>query len=80
MLWNLSINGAGSEYDPLTLLRSRTMYGRPNWKQIYGRIRDAIETGAYVERENGTDVKVGVSTLERVYPYRAALLIVFAWN
>ena len=32
MLWNITINNAGVEYDPLTLLRSRTMFGRPDWK------------------------------------------------
>ena len=29
MLWNIAINDAGAEYDPLTLLRTRTMFGRP---------------------------------------------------
>jgi len=45
MLWNIAVNDAGAEYDPLTLLRTRTMYGRPDWKSIYTRIRMAIETG-----------------------------------
>ena len=48
MLWNIAINDAGAEYDPLTLLRSRTMFGRPDWKSIYGRIRQAIEIGQYL--------------------------------
>ena len=48
MLWNIAINDAGAEYDPLTLLRSRTMFGRPDWKSVYGRIRQAIETGQYL--------------------------------
>ena len=45
MLWNIAINDAGAEYDPLTLLRTRTMFGRPDWKSIYSRMRQAIETG-----------------------------------
>lgn len=52
MLWNITINDAGAEYDPLTLLRSRTMYGRPDWKTIYGRLRTAIELGNYLPGHN----------------------------
>ena len=48
MLWNIAVNDAGAEYDPLTLLRSRTMFGRPDWKSIYGRMRQAIESGQYL--------------------------------
>jgi len=47
-VWNIVVNDAGAEYDPLTLLRTRTMYGRPNWSSIYGNIRNAIETGRYL--------------------------------
>ena len=52
MLWNIAINDAGAEYDPLTLLRSRTMFGRPDWKSIYGRMRQAIESGQYIPGSN----------------------------
>nr|AUB29459.1 NADPH oxidase complex component NoxA [Volvariella volvacea] len=48
MLWNIAVNDAGAEYDPLTLLRSRTMFGRPDWSSIYGRLRQAIESGQYL--------------------------------
>ncbi|KAH7883516.1 ferric reductase NAD binding domain-containing protein [Phlebopus sp. FC_14] len=48
MLWNIAVNDAGAEYDPLTLLRTRTMFGRPDWKSIYRRIREAIEIGQYL--------------------------------
>jgi len=48
MLWNIAVNDAGAEYDPLTLLRSRTMFGRPDWMAIYGQMRQAIETGQYL--------------------------------
>ena len=47
MLWNIAVNDAGADYDPLTLLRSRTTFGRPDWKSIYGRMRQAIESGQY---------------------------------
>jgi NADPH oxidase len=48
MLWNIAVNDAGADYDPLTLLRTRTMFGRPDWKSIYSRMRQAIETGQYI--------------------------------
>jgi NADPH oxidase 1 len=52
MLWNIAVNDAGAEYDPLTLLRTRTMFGRPDWKSIYGRMKQAIETGQYIPGSN----------------------------
>jgi len=48
MLWNIAVNDAGAEYDPLTLLRTRTMFGRPDWMTIYGQMRQAIESGQYI--------------------------------
>lgn len=48
MLWNIAVNDAGADYDPLTLLRTRTMFGRPDWNGIYSRMRDAIEVGGYL--------------------------------
>jgi len=61
MLWNITVN-ATSDYDPLTLLRSRTMFGRPDWKHIYTRMRQAIESGQYVPGATSQlKTKVGVS-------------------
>ncbi|KAJ6577542.1 NADPH oxidase [Mycena capillaripes] len=48
MLWNIVVNDAGAEYDPLTLLRARTLFGRPDWMSIYGRLRWAVEGGDYL--------------------------------
>jgi NADPH oxidase len=62
MLWNIAVNDAGAEYDPLTLLRSRTMFGRPDWMTIYGQMRQAIETGQYIPgSKSQLKTKVGVS-------------------
>jgi NADPH oxidase len=63
MLWNIAVNDAGADYDPLTLLRSRTMFGRPDWMSIYGRIKQAIEAGHYIPGTNAqlkTRVSVSV--------------------
>jgi NADPH oxidase len=48
MMWNIVVNDAGAEYDPLTLLRTRTLFGRPDWMAVYGRLRWAIEDGNYL--------------------------------
>ncbi|KAJ7620996.1 ferric reductase NAD binding domain-containing protein, partial [Roridomyces roridus] len=52
MLWNIAVNDAGAPYDPLTLLRSRTMYGRPDWMAIYEQINQAIQAGQYLPGSN----------------------------
>jgi NADPH oxidase len=52
MLWNIALNDAGAEYDPLTLLRTRTMFGRPDFKQICEKLRMSIESGAYLPGSN----------------------------
>ncbi|KAI0756885.1 NADPH oxidase [Daedaleopsis nitida] len=61
MLWNIAVNDAGAEYDPLTLLRTRTMFGRPDWKAIYGRMSQAIQSGQYLPGTSAQlKTKVGV--------------------
>ena len=63
MLWNIAVNDAGAEYDPLTLLRTRTMFGRPDWKAIYGQMRQAIESGQYIPgTKSQLKTTVGVSS------------------
>jgi NADPH oxidase 1 len=62
MMWYIAVNGTGAEYDPLTLLRSRTMFGRPDWMSIYGQMKQAIEMGQYIPGSNSQlKTKVGVS-------------------
>jgi NADPH oxidase len=61
MLWNIAVNDAGSDYDPLTLLRSRTMFGRPDWANIYGKLKQTIESGQYVPGSN-SQLKTKVAT------------------
>jgi len=54
------INDAGAMIDPLTGLKSRTHYGRPNWKAMFNGMRDGIERGTYIRGLAGTKTKVGV--------------------
>ena len=70
MLWNIAVNDAGAEYDPLTLLRTRTMFGRPDWKSIYGRMSQAIQGGQYLPGVNSqlrTRVAVSVPVTTRMH-------------
>ena len=61
-LYNIAINDTGSAYDPLTKLRSRTFYGRPDFKMIYSRILSVVESGALLgPREANASFRVGVS-------------------
>ncbi|KAJ7760645.1 NADPH oxidase isoform 1 [Mycena maculata] len=47
MVWNIVAN-QDTDYDALSLLRSRTLFGRPDWMTIYGKLRRAIESGDYL--------------------------------
>lgn len=78
MMWNIAVNDAGAEYDPLTLLRSRTMFGRPDWNGIYGRMRQAIESGQYIPGSNAQlKTKVAVSLLPHSTGYATEGLLTF---
>ena len=57
---NIMINDAGAMEDPLTGLKSRTHYGRPNWKAMFSGIREGIERGTYIRGLAGMQSKVGV--------------------
>ncbi|KAF9513876.1 hypothetical protein BS47DRAFT_1295638 [Hydnum rufescens UP504] len=59
-LWNIAVNDPGADFDPMTLLRSRTLYGRPDWKSIYSHLRTAIELEQYLPgRESSLKTSVG---------------------
>ena len=67
-MWNIAVNDVGAAYDPLTLLRSRTMFGRPDWKSIYTNLRMAIEGGRYLPgREASLKTGVRVSPVLSLY-------------
>lgn len=51
---NIVLNSVGSELDPLTELRSRTNFGRPNFKRFLGAMKDSIVQGTYMPGLEGT--------------------------
>ncbi|KAL8850578.1 MAG: hypothetical protein Q9221_004448 [Calogaya cf. arnoldii] len=58
---NIYLNSVGVAKDPLTELRSRTNFGRPDFRRLFGAMRDGIMDGAYIGGLEGslkTDVGV----------------------
>jgi len=57
---NIYLNSVGSNLDPLTELRSRTNFGRPDFKRLFGAMRDGIRDGSYMGGLKDEDADVGV--------------------
>lgn len=58
---NIVLNSVGTDRDPLTELRSRTNFGRPNFVKLFTGLRNGIIAGTYMPGfENHTHVDVGV--------------------
>jgi len=61
MQQNIYLNTAGAEKDPLTELRSRTNFGRPDFKRLLGAMKTGILDGSYMGGLQGNlRTKVGV--------------------
>jgi len=58
---NIVINDVSNSYDPLTDLESRTHYGRPNFGDVFTRLKRAIDSGRYLPgTERSLITNVGV--------------------
>lgn len=58
---NIYLNSVGSTKDPLTELKTRTNFGRPDFKKLFAAMRDGIMDGRYIGGLEGslkTDVGV----------------------
>lgn len=58
---NIQLNTVGSQVDPLTELKSRTNFGRPDFKRLFMGMKDGIMNGTYMGGLDGslrTDVGV----------------------
>ncbi|KAL8649112.1 MAG: hypothetical protein Q9210_004595 [Variospora velana] len=58
---NIYLNSVGTTKDPLTELRTRTNFGRPDFKRLFGAMRHGIMEGRYIGGLEGnlkTDVGV----------------------
>jgi len=58
---NIILNSAGSDVDPLTELKSRTNFGRPDFGRLFAGMRDGIENKTYLSGlEGNIKTNVGV--------------------
>ncbi|KAI5918230.1 FAD-binding domain-containing protein [Camillea tinctor] len=58
---NIVLNSVGSDHDPLTELKSRTNFGRPNFTKIFAAMRDGIMDRTYISGLEGSmQTTVGV--------------------
>ncbi|KAK0657163.1 FAD-binding domain-containing protein [Cercophora newfieldiana] len=58
---NIVLNSVGAAVDPLTELKSRTNFGRPNFGKLFSSMRDGIMNGTYLSGlEGGLRTTVGV--------------------
>lgn len=57
---NIYLNSVGANLDPLTELRSRTNFGRPDFKKLFGAMRDGIREGSYMGDLKRQKADVGV--------------------
>ena len=58
---NIQLNSVGSQVDPLTELKTRTNFGRPDFKRLFRGMKDGIMNGTYMGGLDGslsTDVGV----------------------
>ena len=60
MAHNIALNTVGAHTDPLTDLSSRTNFGRPNWRRLFGSMRDGLLQGTYLGQTNKDKTEVGV--------------------
>jgi len=58
---NIVLNSVGTDKDPLTELKSRTNFGRPDFNKLLVAMRDSIVRGDYIKGlEHNRKTKVGV--------------------
>ena len=57
---NIYLNSVGANVDPLTELKSRTNFGRPDFKRLFGAMREGIREGSYMGDLKQSTADVGV--------------------
>lgn len=61
MTQNIVLNSVGADTDPLTELKARTNFGRPNFKRIFNAMAEGIMNRTYMGGlDSGTHTTVGV--------------------
>ena len=58
---NVYLNSVGTELDPLTELKTRTNFGRPDFQRLFGAMRDGLSDATYLSSlEKHGKTRVGV--------------------
>jgi NADPH oxidase len=55
---NIMLNSVGVDRDPLTELRTRTNFGRPDFKRLFTGLRDGIQKGTYMPNLDRYDTEL----------------------
>lgn len=64
---NIMLNSVGAARDPLTELNSRTNFGRPHWRRLFGTMKEGLLSGTYLGAERSDTVRKGKRTDVGVY-------------
>ncbi|EAU36645.1 hypothetical protein ATEG_03371 [Aspergillus terreus NIH2624] len=57
---NIYLNSVGQDLDPLTELKSRTNFGRPDWSRLFSAMRNGLKDQSYMSGLHRFKTEVGV--------------------
>ena len=57
---NIYLNSVGTELDPLTELKTRTNFGRPDFKRLFGAMRDGLLDRTYMSGFDSSAIRTDV--------------------
>ncbi|KIW70135.1 hypothetical protein PV04_02436 [Phialophora macrospora] len=64
---NIYLNTVGNAVDPLTDLRTKTQYGRPDFKRLFGAMRDGLMDQTYMDVGKEASLTAGMKATVGVY-------------
>ncbi|EXJ61825.1 NADPH oxidase [Cladophialophora yegresii CBS 114405] len=64
---NIYLNTVGNAVDPLTDLRTKTQYGRPDFKRLFGAMRDGLMDQTYMDVGKEASITAGMKATVGVY-------------
>ena len=64
---NIYLNTVGNAVDPLTELRTKTQYGRPDFKRLFGAMRDGLMDQTYMDVGKEASLTAGMKATVGVY-------------
>ncbi|KIW88218.1 uncharacterized protein Z519_11329 [Cladophialophora bantiana CBS 173.52] len=64
---NIYLNTVGNAVDPLTALRTKTQYGRPDFKRLFGAMRDGLMDQTYLDVGKESSITAQMKATVGVY-------------